>query len=233
MNVISIKVKAAVLKDFEQVQGLNVIANIIDSTLCMDKQYEKLHESKSYKPYVFSNLSPVEGDGIYSKDKVYAFTIRTIDMALAKYLMDCICMVENQYIKCLYSEAWKVKQAYIEKLYTLNPMLIKSDKGYLRNQVSIEEIERMVFENLVKKFKYFDNENNLDDDFNIWNNFLFTNVKPVKIPYKNGITLLGDKVELIIDSNPVAQQVAYMALGVGIGENCSRGCGYVNYHYAR
>ena len=53
---------------------------------------------------------------------------------------------------------------------------------------------------------------------------------PVKIPYKN-IHLLGDKIDLEIANNEMAQKLAYFALGVGLGENNSRSCGFVNYKY--
>lgn len=58
---------------------------------------------------------------------------------------------------------------------------------------------------------------------------IFLNRKVIAMHYKD-ISLLGDKIELCIDADPVSQEVAYMLLGVGLGENnSSMGAGYVNY----
>lgn len=50
------------------------------------------------------------------------------------------------------------------------------------------------------------------------------------MPYKN-INLLGDKIVLEVAQNHQAQELAYLALGVGLLENNSRGFGFVNFKY--
>ena len=54
----------------------------------------------------------------------------------------------------------------------------------------------------------------------------------MRVPYKN-VVLLGDKLSLTISKDERAQELAYMALGTGIGENNARGCGFLSYRYSR
>ena len=54
------------------------------------------------------------------------------------------------------------------------------------------------------------------------NNFDFT--------LKN-IKLLGDKVRLAVLDDEKSQEMAYLSLGVGLGEMNSRGAGFVNYRW--
>ena len=42
---------------------------------------------------------------------------------------------------------------------------------------------------------------------------------------------LGDKVNLTASNHPAAQELLYMSLGTGLGENNSRGAGFVNYRF--
>ena len=56
------------------------------------------------------------------------------------------------------------------------------------------------------------------------------NKTPVPMKYKN-IKLLGDKVRLAVLDDEKSQEMAYLSLGVGLGEMNSRGAGFVNYRW--
>ena len=56
------------------------------------------------------------------------------------------------------------------------------------------------------------------------------NKKPIGVEYKE-IRLLGDKLNLQIADNEMAQELAYFLLGTGIGEMNSRGYGYCNFRW--
>ena len=70
----------------------------------------------------------------------------------------------------------------------------------------------------------------MDEDFKLFDKIELKNRKPISVKYKK-IKLLGDKVNLYIADNDRAQALAYMAIGCGIMEMNSRGCGFVNYKY--
>ena len=118
---------------------------------------------------------------------------------------------------------------FISEIYTLTPVIIKTDKGYWRDQISINEFERLLVENLIKKYNQYTGEK-IDEDFQLYTSLTFMNRKPVKVEYK-GIHLLGDKVNLKISDDVRAQELAYVLLGTGIGTMNARGYGYCNYRW--
>lgn len=117
----------------------------------------------------------------------------------------------------------------ISKLYSVTPVILKNDFGYWKAEMSLPEYEERLVVNLIKKYQSFTGEK-IEEDVHLYDSILFKNKMPVKIPYKN-IHLLGDKIDLEIANNEMAQKLAYFALGVGLGENNSRSCGFVNYKY--
>ncbi|EGT4139151.1 CRISPR-associated endoribonuclease Cas6, partial [Clostridium perfringens] len=68
------------------------------------------------------------------------------------------------------------------------------------------------------------------EDFPLFNSLEFNNKKPIAIKYKN-IKILGDKLTLNISDDELSQKIAYMSIGVALGECNSRGYGFLNYRY--
>ena len=68
------------------------------------------------------------------------------------------------------------------------------------------------------------------DDIDLFTSIKFINKKPVPINYK-GRKLVGDKIELQVANNERAQDIAYMLLGTGLLENCTRGCGFLGFKF--
>lgn len=122
-----------------------------------------------------------------------------------------------------------VVQKMLERIYSLTPVIIRTEGEYWRWNHSVDAFERQLKENLLKKYYSLTGEK-LDEDFELYQMLEFSNTKPVKVPYK-GITLLGDKISLTATQDPRSQQLLYMALGTGAGERCGRGSGFMNYRY--
>ena len=92
----------------------------------------------------------------------------------------------------------------ISKLYSVTPVILKNDFGYWKAEMSLPEYEERLIVNLMKKYQSFTGEK-IEDDVHLYDSILF--------------------------KNKMAQKLAYFALGVGLGENNSRSCGFVNYKY--
>lgn len=230
MQIVAVKVKVYLLEDIRQEYAAAAIANLVDKALCLDAIWEQYHHRNCFKSYGFSGLAPVEKAGTYQRDTLRTFTLRTLDMKLAEYLCNILPHMEISEMKGLTAETWHIPHKPIEKLYSLTPVVIKSQNsgGYWRGaNMSPADFQNRIFVNLVKKYNFFQ-ETRLREDFCLWNQFTLLNKKPIPVPYKN-ITLLGDKIELQVDSSRAAQDLAYMALATGLGELSSRGIGYVNY----
>ena len=108
-------------------------------------------------------------------------------------------------------------------------MIIKDSTGYWRENIYFDDFERKLKENAIKKYNQI-NQIKIDEDFELYTSIEFKNKKPYAVSYKN-IKLLGDKVSLNISDNEIAQEISYMLLGTGVGENNGRGAGFMGYRW--
>lgn len=177
-----------------------------------------------------NGLFPLERDGIYKKEQIYTITIRTVEAELARYFAKELSNHSSNQMKGLIAERRIVPRKMISEIYTLTPVIQKWEQGYWKVQASVEEYERRIFENAIKKYKQFIGNEEIDEEFQLYTGITFLNRKPVPVEYK-GIRLLGDKLNLKITDNKQAQELAYFLTGVGIGEINSRGMGFCNYRW--
>ena len=207
MDIYELKIKIYLLKDIKINEAQNYLAYFIDSVLVKNKHYARMHEQNIYKYYTFDSLYPLAKNGIYKADNIYTFRIRTIDYKLAEYFSNNLSDNRTNELQGLTTEIKILKQHLIKKIYTLTPVIIKTENGYWKNNLSLNDFEERLEINLIKKY-----------------NNLFTR------KYKN-ITLLGDMLELEIAENDTAQKLAWLAVGVSLGELSARGYGMVNYQF--
>ncbi len=229
MNVMELRLKVFLLRDIPMSDLMRTEAHFIDSALAQKSEWLEFHEKNCFKYYVFGGLWPIERDGIYKKEHIYTITIRTVDSHLARYFSKILQNHYTQDMKGLTIELRMIQQKMIDEIYTLTPVIIKNDQGYWRNKMSLDDYERLLFENAVKKYNRF-NGKKIDEDFQLYTNITFLNKKPIGCKYKN-IQLLGDKIKLKIADNNRAQELAYFLIGAGLGENCSRGFSFCNYKW--
>ena len=86
----------------------------------------------------------------------------------------------------------------------------------------MEFVKKRMLDNIQKKYNnIFDTD--IKEDF--IKNVKQTNLKPIKIPYKN-INLLGNKFEIEVKEDPISQNLAYLALSIGLLEKNALGFGF-------
>lgn len=229
MNVYNLNVKVYLLREIFLNKLQQSITNTIDEALAKNEQYLKFHKDIGYKFYCNNGLYPLESDGVYKEDNIYTFQIRTIDKKLAEYLLNELRDVVTNDIKVLKCDLNIINKKHINKIFSITPLIIKDYKGYWREHMSLKEFEERIKVNLVKKYNQFTGEK-ISESFEFYTTIEFKNKKPISVEYKN-IKLLGDKIQLTIADDEVSQKIAYMTLGTGLGENNSRGLGFVNFRY--
>jgi len=228
MKVYQVDVKVYTLCNIELEYMLSKVTAFVDKTLSIDAAMLDFHEQKIYKPYVISGFKEFEKDKIYKEGKVYSFSLRTIDEALKDFFLKNLANTTTREFKGLSSCGKFIPQMQLERIYTVTPALLKLDEeGYWKNHLTVEEFERYVFDNTIKKYNYFTGES-LNEDFQFYHQIVFLNQKPISTNYKK-IHLLGDKIELTLAENETAQKLAYFLLGTGILNNGSRAYGFLNY----
>lgn len=230
MKVFQISLKVFLIENIEVKDSLCKIAAFIDSGLSTDPQLLQLHEKNMYKNYCFNNMFPLElKEKIYRKGNIYTIVIRTIDAKLAKFFNDNLVNHHNSSMKGLTSEIKVIPKRYIEKLYCLTPVVLKTDSGYWRNSLTLDSFEERLHINLIKKYNAVMG-NKIDENFKLYTSIEFKNKKPIAMNYKN-ISILGDKISINISDDKRAQELAYLSLGVGLLESNARGAGFVNYKF--
>ncbi|KOA19132.1 CRISPR associated protein Cas6 [Clostridium homopropionicum DSM 5847] len=227
MKVYELTLKVFLLKTIGSTETLQKISELIDKSLSRDKKFLEFHTNSGFKNYTFNSLFPVEKSKIYNEGKIYSIKVRTIDEELAEYFKKNLVNEYTDFIKALTIEYKIIKPGYIDRIYSITPVVIKTEEGYWKGNLSLDEFEKRIKENLIKKYnKYFNTK--LDEDFQLFNMINFDNIKPISSKYKS-VNILGDKLTLTIAENKTAQDLACLALGAGIGEMGSRGFGFVNY----
>lgn len=229
MKIYELTLKIYLLKDINQDEALEKVSELIDGSLSKDKTFLDFHNRNEFKFYNFNSLHKIENDGIYRRGRIYSVRIRTAKEEIADFFRKNLSNQCTEYIKSLEILTKKIQNNLIEKIYSITPIVIKTESGYWKGRVSIDEFEKRLRENLIKKYNSCFGEK-LNEDFELFERIEFLNQKPISSKYKN-INILGDKLEIHISSNETAQKLALLSLGVGLGEMSSRGYGYVNYKF--
>lgn len=225
-----LSVKVYLLESITAADVMSKIAILIDGTLGKSEEYLRFHQENKYKGYSFDGFFRVEQEGVYHQGNIYTFRIRTVDLALAEFFEKNLFTAYTQDIKVLTVTKRNIAKKHIEKLFSITPSVIKNDFGYWRSNMTIEDYERRIKENLIKNYNTYYGKK-IDEDFEMFTHMEFNNRKPIAVPFKNNISLLGDKITLHVSENEMAQSLAYFALGVALGENGSRGFGFCGYKY--
>lgn len=229
MKIFSYTVKVYVLKDIPYNALMHTLCDLIDS--CYSDHPDRLnwHETNQFKNYSFSGLTPLEKNKNYCEGKIYAFSLRTSDEKLGSFFNNKLENAYSSYLKVLTIDSKQLPNVQLSKIYSITPVVVKTDGGYWRSTLTLDDFERRLKENLIKKYNTI-SHTKMTEDFQLFNHIRFDNQKPIATPYK-GINLLGDKLTFMLANNPSAQELAYVAIGSGIGEMGSRGFGYCNYKF--
>lgn len=231
LKVYEIIIKVYLIQDVVQKNSHNIICDFIDSFLLKNEEFAQLHARNTFKYYSFDELYPIAQNGIYKADALYQFRIRTVDNKLADYLSGGLAEHKTKWMKGIIRTIRVIPPKPIERVYTITPLVIKNaeNKGYWKDSMTFEKFENAIRVNLIKKYNSFTG-NQIDEDFELYNQIELLSKSPIGIPYKE-ITLLGDKVSIQAADNATAQRLWYFALGAGLGEMNSRGQGFLQYHF--
>lgn len=229
MKVYEVSLLVFLLEEINSTDVFSKISNFIDSGMAKVPKLLEFHNENVYKNYCYNSFYPLEADKKYKEGKIYTIQLRTIDKNLADFFYTELVNHFNDSIKGLTAKIRIIPQRHIEKIYSITPVILKNEEGYWKGKVSLIDFERRLKENLIKKYNLA-MKTKIGEDFQLYTNIEFKNQKPVAMHYKSR-KLLGDKIQLNISDDKVAQDLAYMALGVGLLEMNARGAGYVNFKW--
>lgn len=226
--VYQVDCKIYLLREVRLPSTLAEISAFVDAALATESEMLAFHKAYGYKNYVVSGFKELEEDKCYKEGKIYTFSVRCVDKELCDFLTQKLKDISTEAMKGLVASSKVISKCLIERIYSITPVIAKIPRvGYWKGNISLEQYEKLLFENAIKKYNQLTGEK-INEDFQLYTQIRFLNKKPIGTNFK-GIQLLGDKIELCIAENETAQEIAYMLLGVGLQNNNARGFGYLNY----
>lgn len=222
MKYFNLKVTVLLKRELKAFETYEKISNLISFAMLKDDNLKQLHEENKYKNYVFCNLYPVTKDSVYSKNNIYSFDIRGIDFNVIMKIKQVLSITENEFFKVIQINVQTNIQREINKLITLTPVIITTEKGDYDIKDDLVFVKKRILDNIQKKYKSIYGSQ-IDVDF--IKEIKKINRLPIKIPYKN-INILGNKFEITVKEDPMSQNLAFLMLSIGCGEKNSIGFGF-------
>ena len=222
MNCYNLKVIVLLKQNLKNEETYEKISNLISYAMLKDKNLKEMHEKNTYKNYVFCSLYPVQKDVIYKQNNIYSFDLRGLEFSKIMKLKQVLANAENEYFKIIQINLQNHEQIEINKLVTLTPAIITTPKGDYDIKDDMNLVKNRILANIQKKYK---NIYNTEINVDFIKEIKKTNRQPIKIPYKN-VNILGNKFEIDVKEDPMSQNLAYLALTVGILEKNSLGFGF-------
>lgn len=222
MKYFNLKVVVLLKQELKSIEAYEKIANLISLSMLKDSNLKKLHEENTYKNYVFCNLYPVQKSAIYIQNNIYSFDIRGINFNIMMKLKQVLSTTENEFFRVIQINFQTNTQREINKLLTLTPVIITTEKGDYDIQEDLDLARKRILDNIQKKYKAI-YHSQIDVDF--IEKIEKINRSPIKIPYKN-INMLGNKFEITVKKDPISQNLAYLMLSIGCGEKNALGFGF-------
>lgn len=199
------------------------LAGLVSNAMLFDEQLKVLHQQNRFKPYVFCAPYPLEPDRIYCGGRMYCFHLRTLDLSFALAMKDYLPRAKGA-AKVVSIELRSYPQTHVSELISLTPIICTVENRCWMPENGLGLLADRLHINSVKKYKALD-ASFMESDEPFFERIELLNRKPVIIDYK-GTTLLGHKVHLNVKPNEWAQQLAFTALGGGLGEKNALGFGY-------
>ena len=239
MKIFELKCKAYLKTNIELKNSFDVLSKYLNYSIYQNEIYK--NKDTSIKNYCFGNFYPTESDKIYKKNNVYEFVIRSIDEEFIDELEKAILEnMNNSFLIVLSAVKKEIDQFFIRELYSATPVIVSQKKDDTGRQLywsldyngDMEILQNQLQKNLEKKLKLF-----YPDDMDVSNNFIdeieIKNIKPQSIYFKTIrnqkeklVRLIGNKFKIVPKKDDLSQKLAFLSLGVGLGEKSSFGGGF-------
>ncbi len=239
MKIFELKCKAYLKTNIELKSSFDVLSKYLNYSIYQNEIYK--NKDTSIKNYCFGNFYPTESDKIYKKNNVYEFVIRSIDEEFIDELEKAILEnMNNSFLIVLSAVKKEIDQFFIRELYSATPVIVSQKKDDTGRQLywsldyngDMEILQNQLQINLEKKLKLF-----YPEDIEVPKNFIdeieIKNLKPQSIYFKTIrnqkeklVRLIGNKFKIVPKKDDLSQKLAFLSLGVGLGEKSSFGGGF-------
>ncbi|WP_419677596.1 CRISPR-associated endoribonuclease Cas6 [Aliarcobacter lanthieri] len=243
MKIFELKCITYLKQDVVFEDSFDVISKYINFSICQKDEYLEKHNKNMFNNFCFGSFFPIEKDKLYKKGNTYYFTFRTIDEKFARELINLLREnINNTFLQIIQVEKKEKKQFFISELYSATPVVMSIKKKDLQDRQlfwtleksgDIIELQNQLQDNLLKKYEEFFGEKLIPTQ-----NFIqlleIKNHKPQYIFFKTTkneiqrkVALIGNKFRIVPNEDEISQKLAFLSLGVGLGEKISYGAGFL------
>jgi CRISPR-associated endoribonuclease Cas6 len=243
MKIFELRCIAYLKQDIIFDESFDCISKFINYSICQKEEYVLKHNKNVFNNYCFGSFMPIQIDKLYKKGNTYNFTIRTIDEKFATELVNLLRVnINNPFLQIVQVERRDIKPFFISELYSATPVIMSLKKedisSYqlfwtLEKSGDIIELQNQLQDNLLKKYEEFFGEK-LEVNQNFIQLLEIKNQKPQSIYFtttkneiQKRIRLLGNKFRIVPNEDEISQKLAFLTLGVGLGEKSSYGGGFM------
>lgn len=241
MKIFELKCKAYLKINIELKDSFDVLSKYINYTIYQNKINEFVDKDNLINNYCFGNFYPTESDKIYKKDSIYEFVIRSIDKKFIEQMQEFLSKDNSNYfLEILSTTKKEIDQFFIRELYSATPVIVSDKRDERGKQLywslhyngDIDALQNHLQKNLEKKLRQF-----YPEDEAVSSNFIqeieMKNRKPQSIYLKlirnkkqQLVRLIGNKFKIVPNEDELSQKLAFLSLGVGLGEKSSFGGGF-------
>jgi CRISPR-associated endoribonuclease Cas6 len=242
MKIFELKCITWLKQDVSFEDSFDSISKFINYSICQKDEYKQKHNQNVFNNYCFGGFFPIEKDKFYKKGNTYHFTLRTIHEKFAMELVDLLrANINNPLFQIVQVERRDIKKFFINELYSVTPVVMslkKENKNShqlfwsLEKSGDIIELQNQLQDNLLKKYEEFFGEK-LETNQNFIQLLEVKNHKPQSIYFRTTkneiqkrVRLIGNKFRIVPNQDEISQKLAFLSLGVGLGEKISYGGGF-------
>jgi len=232
MKTIELKCTVYIKNNISFDKSFEILSQYISYSMCQDEELEKLHNNnKSFKNYCFGGFYPIEKEKVYKQGKTYTFSIRTIDENFASKILPHLTQnTKNENFIIVDISEKTISQHFVTELYSATPVIVTMKNGrYWMKEDEIMLLQNQLQQNLLNKYKaFYDEELEPSQNFIQLLELKNNRAQTIKLTNKNGkkYRLFGNKFRIIPNEDEVSQKLAFLALGVGLGEKSGYGGGF-------
>lgn len=243
MNIFELRCITYLKENIEFDNSFDSISKFINYSICQKEEYKLKHNKNIFNNYCFGTFLPIQKDKLYKKGNTYSFTMRTTDEKFVDELLNLLrTNINYPLMQIVQIEKKRLKYSFISEVYSATPVIISLKKENekspqlfwsLDKSGNIIELQNQLQDNLLKKYEEFFGEK-LEPSQNFIQLLEIKNQKPQSIYFtrtKNDtqkrIRLFGNKFRIVPNEDEISQKLAFLALGVGLGEKSSYGGGFI------
>lgn len=212
------------LKKTIELKNMNEeLSNAINFGFTIDEDLKAFHEKNKIKMYVFHGLYPIAKR--YKERNKHYFSIRSFNKELLLKLGNSLGQKENKLFTIIGITFEETNFKPIRELKTLTPVVatIKDGRYWNKAEFNEKQLRKAIENNLLKKYSILNNKDRTEHNF--IESFERTSKHDIVISYKNG-KIIGHKIKIRFKEDILSQELAFIALGIGLGEKNSLGFGF-------